>query len=81
MIFDLAIIGAGIVGLSTAFNYSKKFPNSKILVVEKESNVAIHQTGNNSGVLHSGIYYKPNSLKAINCRLGYKSMLEFAKKK
>ena len=79
MIFDLTLIGAGIVGLSTAFNYSKKFPKSKILVVEKESNVAIHQTGNNSGVLHSGIYYKPNSLKAINCRLGYKSMLEFAK--
>ena len=79
MNYDLIIIGAGIVGLSSAYNFNKKFPNKKILVIEKESDVALHQTGNNSGVLHSGIYYKPKSLKAINCQSGYNKMIEFAK--
>ena len=72
MKYDLIIIGAGIVGLSTANSYIKKFPNKKLLILEKEANIALHQTGNNSGVLHSGIYYEPKSLKAINCQTGYK---------
>jgi L-2-hydroxyglutarate oxidase len=76
--FDLIIIGTGIVGLSTAYSFNKKFPDKKLLLIEKESHVAIHQTGNNSGVLHSGIYYKPNSLKAINCQTGYNKMVKFA---
>lgn len=80
MIYDLIIVGAGLVGLSTAHSYNKKFPDKKILLLEKESNIALHQSGNNSGVLHSGIYYKPKSLKAINCQIGYKRMIEFAKK-
>lgn len=78
MNYDLIIIGTGIVGLSTAYSYIKKFPNKKLLLLEKESSIALHQTGNNSGVLHSGIYYKPGSLKAINCQLGYKKMINFA---
>ena len=80
MKYDLIIIGAGIVGLSTANSYIKKFPNKKLLILEKEANIALHQTGNNSGVLHSGIYYKPKSLKAINCQIGYKKMIKFAQK-
>ncbi|MDA7707915.1 L-2-hydroxyglutarate oxidase [Flavobacteriaceae bacterium] len=77
MKYDLIIIGAGIVGLSTAYEYIKKYPNKELLILEKESDIALHQTGNNSGVLHSGIYYKPRSLKAINCQSGYKKMIEF----
>ncbi|MFH1194509.1 MAG: L-2-hydroxyglutarate oxidase [bacterium] len=75
--FDFIILGAGIVGLSTAYNLSKKYPGKKILVIEKENSVAKHQTGNNSGVIHSGIYYKPGSLKATNCRKGYEQLLQF----
>jgi L-2-hydroxyglutarate oxidase len=77
MHFTHTIIGAGIVGLATAYQLKKKLPDSKILVIEKESGVAKHQTGNNSGVIHSGIYYKPGSLKAINCRKGYKQLIDF----
>jgi L-2-hydroxyglutarate oxidase len=77
MHFTHTIIGAGIVGLATAYQLKKKLPDSKILVIEKESGVAKHQTGNNSGVIHSGIYYKPGSLKAVNCRKGYKQLIEF----
>ena len=80
MLFDCIIVGAGIVGLSVAKSYNEKFPDHNILILEKEATEAKHQTGNNSGVLHSGIYYKPNSLKAINCQKGYKLMLSFAKK-
>ena len=79
MNYDCIIIGAGIVGLSTAHNYKIKYPKRSLLILEKEGSEAKHQTGNNSGVLHSGIYYKPNSLKAINCRKGYELMVEFAK--
>ena len=78
MNYDLIIIGTGIVGLSTAYSYIKKFPDKKLLLLEKESGIALHQTGNNSGVLHSGVYYKPGSLKAKNCQSGYKKMLKFA---
>lgn len=74
---DLAIIGGGIVGLATAYQFTRQFPNRRVAVLEKESQLAAHQTGHNSGVLHSGIYYKPGSLKAINCREGKKAMEAF----
>ena len=75
--FDVGIIGGGIVGLATAYQLSQKFPKLSVAVIEKESSLAKHQTGHNSGVLHSGIYYKPGSLKAINCRQGKKAMEKF----
>lgn len=78
--YDVAIIGGGIVGLATAYEYLNKYPSNKLIVIEKESKVAAHQTGNNSGVIHSGIYYKPGSLKAKNCRLGVKKLLQFCDK-
>ncbi len=79
-IFDVAIIGAGIVGLATAFQLKKKFPAFKIVVIEKENIISKHQTGNNSGVIHSGIYYKPGSEKAKNCSRGYDLLISFLKK-
>jgi L-2-hydroxyglutarate oxidase len=74
---DVVIIGGGIVGLATALALSEERPDCRVLVLEKESAVAQHQTGHNSGVLHSGIYYKPGSLKAQNCRAGKKQMEAF----
>jgi (S)-2-hydroxyglutarate dehydrogenase len=76
---DVCIIGGGIVGLATAYRISARFPDRRIVVVEKESSLAKHQTGHNSGVLHSGIYYKPGSLKAINCRKGKLAMEDFCR--
>ncbi|MDM9381010.1 L-2-hydroxyglutarate oxidase [Chlorogloeopsis sp. ULAP01] len=75
--YDFAIIGGGIVGLSTGMALGKRYPHARILVLEKESKWAFHQTGNNSGVIHSGIYYKPGSFKAKFCRDGCHSMVEF----
>jgi L-2-hydroxyglutarate oxidase len=74
---DITIIGAGIVGLATAYKIQEKNPGLKIHVLEKEKQVSAHQTGNNSGVIHSGIYYKPGSLKGRNCIYGYKLLLDF----
>ena len=74
---DYIVIGAGIVGLSTAYNIQLARPGTSIAILEKESSVAAHQTGHNSGVIHSGIYYKPGSAKALNCATGYKMMLQF----
>lgn len=74
---DFIIVGAGIVGLSTAYKLSLAFPNASILVLEKEDKVAAHQTGKNSGVIHSGIYYKPGSYKAINCKDGRLQLVDF----
>lgn len=75
--FDVAIVGGGIVGLATAYQTTQRFPNLKVVLLEKEARLAEHQTGHNSGVLHSGIYYKPGSLKAINCRAGKLAMETF----
>ena len=74
---DTLIIGGGIVGLATAYHLTRGRRGREVVVLEKEPAVAAHQTGNNSGVLHSGIYYKPGSLKAENCREGKKAMERF----
>lgn len=74
---DVVIVGAGIVGLATAYQLTRRQPSLKITVVEKEPSVAMHQTGRNSGVLHSGIYYTPGSMKAITCRSGKAAMEAF----
>jgi L-2-hydroxyglutarate oxidase len=74
---DVAVIGGGIVGLAIAYQVTQRFPGRRVVVLEKEANVAAHQTGHNSGVLHSGIYYKPGSLKAVNCRAGKQAMEAF----
>jgi len=74
---DLLVIGAGIVGLATALQATQRFPRMRVLVVEKEGHVAAHQTGHNSGVIHSGLYYKTGSLKARNCVAGAASMKRF----
>lgn len=79
MKYDIIIIGAGLVGLATAYQIKKESPITKILILEKENDVALHQSGHNSGVIHSGIYYKPGSLKAKNCIDGYNSIINFAK--
>lgn len=80
MKYDFIIVGAGIVGLSTAYKLSQKFPHLNIVVLEKEGKVATHQTGHNSGVIHSGIYYKPNSYRAKNCVNGRHQLVDFCKK-
>jgi L-2-hydroxyglutarate oxidase LhgO len=74
---DLLIIGAGIVGLATALEVTRRLPALRVLVVEKEDHVAAHQTGHNSGVIHSGLYYKTGSLKARNCVAGCASTKVF----
>ncbi len=78
--FDIIIIGAGIVGLATALKTLEKNPSLRIAILEKENKIAAHQTGHNSGVIHSGIYYKPGSMKAVNCIQGYKMLLDFCNK-
>ncbi len=77
--FDIIIVGGGIVGLASAYKINLKYPNKKILVLEKENTVAAHQTGHNSGVIHSGLYYKPGSYKAKNCVDGRRELVAFAK--
>ena len=78
-VFDIAIIGGGIVGAATFYKLQKAYPNHKIILFEKEKALAAHQTGNNSGVIHSGLYYKPGSLKAKNCVNGRRELVKFAK--
>jgi (S)-2-hydroxyglutarate dehydrogenase len=78
--YDVVVIGAGIVGLASALKILERKPDFRVCILEKESSVAVHQTGNNSGVIHSGIYYKPGSLKARNCIRGYNMLLEFCNK-
>ncbi|MCB0734008.1 MAG: L-2-hydroxyglutarate oxidase [Bacteroidetes bacterium] len=78
--FDVAVIGGGIVGLATAWQIQQLNPGTSVVILEKEAGEAQHQTGHNSGVIHSGLYYKPGSLKALNCVRGYSLLLEFADK-
>ena len=77
--FDCAIIGGGVVGLATAMTLSRRQPNARILLLEEEPGFAAHQSGRNSGVIHSGIYYKPGSFKAKFARAGSRSMVEFCR--
>ena len=77
--FDYVIVGGGIVGLSIAYKLAQREKSKNILLIEKENELASHQTGNNSGVIHSGIYYTPGSLKAKNCFNGRLQLIDFAK--
>lgn len=77
--FDIVVIGGGIVGLASALHVTRSFPNLRLLLVEKEDSVAKHQSGHNSGVIHSGIYYKPGSLKAKLCVEGSTAMVQFCR--
>jgi L-2-hydroxyglutarate oxidase len=77
MHYDVVVIGGGIVGLATALNLKKAKPSLRLLLLEKENRLAAHQTGHNSGVIHSGLYYKPGSLKAKNCIEGYHMLIDF----
>ncbi|MBT8399570.1 MAG: L-2-hydroxyglutarate oxidase [Rhodothermia bacterium] len=77
MKYDIVVVGGGIVGLATAYHLLRAHPDQNVAVVEKESAIATHQTGRNSGVIHSGIYYKPGSLKAENCRKGRLALIDF----
>jgi L-2-hydroxyglutarate oxidase len=74
---DVAIVGGGIVGLATGYNLAQNYPQQRVIVLEKEAELAFHQTGRNSGVLHSGIYYKPGTLRATNCRTGKEALERF----
>lgn len=78
-IYDVAIIGGGIVGAATFYKLQKRNPELNIILIEKEKRFADHQTGNNSGVIHSGLYYQPGSLKAENCVKGRHELVAFAK--
>ena len=77
-VYDIAIIGGGIVGAATLYQLQMRFPEKKILLIEKEKHLAAHQTGHNSGVIHSGLYYKPGSKKAINCVKGRRALVKFS---
>ena len=79
MQFDIAIVGGGIVGAATFYKIQKRNPSLKLALFEKEDVLASHQTGHNSGVIHSGLYYKPGSLKARNCIEGRHELVDFAK--
>ena len=76
---DVILVGGGIVGLSTAMEFSRRFPRLRLLLLEKEARLAAHQSGRNSGVIHSGIYYRPGSMKAKTCVQGSREMVEFCR--
>lgn len=76
--YDIVIVGGGIVGAATLYQLQQRYPERTILLIEKEKELADHQTGNNSGVIHSGLYYPPGSLKAKNCVEGRRSLVRFA---
>ncbi len=74
---DVLIVGGGIIGLATAYQLTRQYPGRRVVLLEKEAKLATHQSGRNSGVLHSGIYYRPGSLRAQNCRTGKVAMEQF----
>ena len=76
--YDVIVVGGGIVGAATFYKIQKRFPNKVMLLIDKMDKLADHQTGNNSGVIHSGLYYKPGSLKAKNCVKGRRELVKFA---
>ncbi|MEZ5068090.1 MAG: FAD-dependent oxidoreductase [Bacteroidia bacterium] len=77
--FDIVVIGGGCVGIASAYKLNLRYPELKIAVLEKENKLAAHQTGRNSGVIHSGLYYKPGSYKAKNCVEGRRELVAFCK--
>src|ERR1700758_1374857 len=77
--YDVVIVGGGIVGLAVALEITRRFPRLRLLLLEKENDVGRHQSGHNSGVIHSGIYYKPGSLKARLCVEGARAMVQFCR--
>ena len=77
--YDIAIVGGGIVGLAIGYQIQREFPKLNLIILEKEKELAFHQTGRNSGVIHSGLYYKPDSFRAKNCVKGRKQLIQFAK--
>ena len=79
--YHVAIIGGGIIGLASALQLTRRYPRSRVVVIEKERELAVHQTGHNSGVIHSGIYYKPGSQKSQFCVSGVSSLLQFCDEK
>src|SRR5215831_4854314 len=78
--YDLAVVGAGIVGLAVAREYLRRRPGSSLIVIDKQDTVGFHQTGHNSGVIHAGVYYKPGSLKARLCVEGAAAMVDFCRR-
>lgn len=80
MTYDVAIIGGGCVGLATAYHLSIQHPDRRLVVLEKEAILAAHQTGHNSGVIHSGVFYRPGSMRAVNCREGRRRLLAFCER-
>ena len=76
--YDVVIVGGGIVGAATLYQLQQRYPDRTMLLIEKEAGLADHQTGNNSGVIHSGLYYPPGSLKAKNCVEGRRALVRFA---
>ena len=78
--YDFAVVGGGIVGLATAYKLQLKHPTLNIIILEKEKELAFHQTGRNSGVIHSGLYYYPGSFRSKSCVDGRKQLIEFAKR-
>jgi len=79
--YAIAIVGGGIVGLATARTLLQREPHLRLIVLEKESAIARHQSGHNSGVIHTGIYYAPSSLKAQACVAGHDAIIEFCREK
>src|SRR5258708_37915217 len=77
--YSVVVIGGGVVGLGVALEITRRFPHLRLLVLEKEDRVARHQSGHNSGVIHSGVYYKPGSMKARLCVSGAAAMVEFCR--
>src|SRR6266436_8591613 len=77
--YDVLIVGGGIDGLAVALEITERFPRLRLILLEKEDRVARHQSGHNSGVIHSGVYYKPGSLKARLCLTGAAAMVEFCR--